>query len=352
MRCLAEAGHEVLVVAAEAMSEDRLRLGWTVPELGRAKVVVNPSFPQVREIVRDSASKSIHFIAGARSTPLGVQVGQACRKYRRRTGIITEAPDPRGILGIARRIKYTVERFNSGRNFDFILGMGGMGVDWFRACGYKATRLYPFAYVTEVPANVQKFSALHVREMLFVGRLVHLKGLDLLLRAMAMSRMCNMNLRIVGEGPVESELRCLAAEFGVDERVEWSGRQPAEEIPKLMARADFLVLPSRKDGWGAVVNESLMVGTPVICSDACGAADLIRQKFLGGVFRSGSVEHLSAVLGEWVANVQNGIRERQRIRTWSRCIEGAAVAAYLEEILENVYHGGPRPVAPWRRDMP
>lgn len=352
MRSLAEAGHEVLVVTTETMSEDRRQLGWSIPSLGSANVVVNPSLAQVHEIVSLSAPDSVHFIAGARGTPLGTHVSRACREHRRRTGIITEAPDPRGMLGIARRIKYTIERFAGGRNFEFILGMGEMGVEWFQRCGYPSSRLFPFCYVTEAPAIGQTLSPLPERELLFVGRLVHLKGLDLLLLAMAVTKIGNFKLRIVGDGPLETELRKLTVELGLDDRVIWMGRQPADGIPNLMAQADVLVLPSRKDGWGAVVNESLMVGTPVICSDACGAAELIRQKWLGGVFPSGSVENLATLLQEWVERVESGISERERIRAWSKCMEGPAVAAYVEEILEHVYHTGSRPVAPWRKERP
>lgn len=49
-----------------------------------------------------------------------------------------------------------------------------------------------------------------------------------------------------------------------------------------MARADVLVLPSWHDGWGAVVSEALMAGTPAIASDACGSAGVVRASGVGG----------------------------------------------------------------------
>ena len=52
------------------------------------------------------------------------------------------------------------------------------------------------------------------------------------------------------------------------------------------------MLPSRFDGWGAVVNEALMVGTPVICSDRCGASDLIENGRNGYVFEAGNARAL------------------------------------------------------------
>ena len=58
-------------------------------------------------------------------------------------------------------------------------------------------------------------------------------------------------------------------------RVQWFGKFPMSEVAKKMADADCLVLPSLHDGWGAVVSEALIAGTPVICSDACGSAGVV-----------------------------------------------------------------------------
>lgn len=355
MRALGNAGHDVLVVSTEAMSEERRRMGWSIPELGSARIILNPEDDQVQKIIAGSAPDAIHFLAGARGTTLGAVAARACYSHNRRMGIITESPDPRGIAGWLRWIKYTHERITLGRRFDFVLAMGCKGIRWFNRCGYPEVCIFPFAYVTErsgdIPTPISGPGPMSCRTILFVGQLIPRKGVDLLLRAFALMRGPDTKLQLVGEGPAEAALRSLASTLGISGFVEWLGSRHGAEIPALMAHAHVMVLPSREDGWGAVVNESLMVGTPVICSDAGGAAELIRQKWLGGVFRSGSVEELAALMAEWNAREESGSSERERIRTWSRCIEGPSVAAYVEEILEHVYQSGPRPVAPWRKEM-
>jgi glycosyltransferase involved in cell wall biosynthesis len=349
MRCLADAGHDVLVVSKETMSIDRLRLGWSPPSLGRAKVVVNPSSAQVNEIVGDSTPETVHFIAGARGTPLGVQASTSCRRHRRRTGIITEAPDMRGVKGVARWVKYVTECQHYRGQFDFLLGMGEKGVQWFRRFGYSHDRLYPFAYVTESDVSVSTFTDRgDVVKILYAGQLIHRKGIDVLLRALALVSRCE--LALIGNGPELSRLKTLTKQLGLCHRVSWIGQIPAEDVSVMMMNSDLFVLSSREDGWGAVVNESLMVGTPVICSDACGAAELIRQEWLGNVFRSGCVKDLAAMLKMWVERLESETKDRDRIRAWSKCIEGASVAAYLEGILAHVYCAGSRPVAPWRNN--
>ena len=58
-------------------------------------------------------------------------------------------------------------------------------------------------------------------------------------------------------------------------------------------------MPSVHDGWGAVVSEAMINGIPAICSDACGAADVVKLSRFGGVFKSNDlndlIEQLSVV---------------------------------------------------------
>ena len=377
LRSLAGMGHEVTVVAPEIMTADRLALGWQAPDLGLAKVIIAPDGNAIRKIVQNGSSETIHVLAGARWTPLGRQATEWCLKSDCRMGVMSEAPDPRGLAGCARRLKYVVERFTHGRHYDFILAMGEMGVRWFHQCGYASSRLFPFAYVTgqesvvsrppsarrsqvsglapaedcQLPtANCPPLSALPAgaASLLFVGQWVPRKGVDLLLRAFALVKSPGIKLQLVGDGLEEARLRGLAETLGISNSVEWLGRKNSAEIPGLMADSDVVVLPSHHDGWGAVVNESLMAGTPVICSTACGAADLIRQPPLGTVFPAGNVQELARALQSWSSLGRRTLLERQRIRSWSGCIEGARLADYFVSVMSHVYQATPRPIAPWR----
>jgi glycosyltransferase involved in cell wall biosynthesis len=364
LRALAGMGHEVTVVAPEVMTADRLAMGWQAPDLGLAKVLIAPDAVTLATLIEGGPREAIHVLAGARWTPLGHQATRGCLAAKRRMGILTEAPDPRGLGGIARYLKYSAERITDGRHYEFILAMGEMGVSWFRRCGYPPARLFPFAYVTEQrtedEGRMSEFRSFGGRRtegggqgdaiILFVGRLVPLKGVDLLLRAFAAISTNGVRLQVIGDGQEEERLHLLSDTLGIGNRVEWLGRKDSNEIPALMAMADVVVLPSHKDGWGAVVNEALMAGTPVICSTACGAAELIRQPWLGTIFAAGNVNELAAALGQWSGGGRSTPEKRQRIREWSRSIEGGNVARYFVEIMEHVYKDRARPAAPWRRD--
>ena len=164
--------------------------------------------------------------------------------------------------------------------------------------------------------------------------------------------MSRAELQIIGDGPEHERLQELARTCGIEGRVGWLGQMETDQAVERMAQADLLVLPSRKDGWGAVVNEALMVGTPVICSSACGASDLLRHPWIGSVFQSGNVSGLVAELNSWIRKGKVDSVCRDRLRQWSRCIHAPAIAGYVEQIMEHIYNGKPRPEAPWRVDEP
>ena len=109
------------------------------------------------------------------------------------------------------------------------------------------------------------------------------KNVDNLINAVAKLKLDNIELWIVGKGPEENYLRSLA-NFMIPRKVKWFGVVPMSKASKIIRQSDCLVLPSRFDGWGAVVSESLMVGTPVICSNNCGSSVVVKASGFGGVF--------------------------------------------------------------------
>lgn len=342
MKEMSDAGHEVLVVSTEEMSNDRRSLGWLAPSLGSARIFLNPTYQDVLDIVKFSEKDSIHFIAGARGTILGRQAVRACRASNRRIGIISEAPDTRGFSGFLRWVKYTYERLYIGVSFDFIMAMGQKGVKWFSICGYPSNKIFPFIYVTERSPLTRTDVINEKFRFIFVGRFVKLKGLDVLLSAFV--NVPNTELVMVGDGPEKNRLQKIAKNLGISSRITWLGQLSAAKVQEQLSVADVLVLPSRKDGWGAVVNESLMLGTPVICSDACGAIELIRFPWLGSIFKVNNVDSLASAMLKWSSI---GGLYRNRIRDWSQCIEARQIAKYLENVVNHTYNSSPRPKAPW-----
>ena len=106
----------------------------------------------------------------------------------------------------------------------------------------------------------------------FIGRVVPEKGVEILLRALAMLD-GEWRLRIVGGGSAATKMRRLAAELGIAERIIWRGQLPSTDLPAEYHQLDLLALPSLtrpnwKEQFGRVLVESMASGVPVIGSDS------------------------------------------------------------------------------------
>ncbi len=116
---------------------------------------------------------------------------------------------------------------------------------------------------------------------LFLGRLVPVKGIDLLLAALPPA----LDLVIAGDGPLAPSLRAAAAGFG--DRVRFLGEVRGDDKRDLLAAADLLVLPSRplpdgrSEGAPTVLAEALVAGLPIVATRTGGAAELVRDGATG-----------------------------------------------------------------------
>lgn len=121
------------------------------------------------------------------------------------------------------------------------------------------------------------------RILLFLGRLSRRKGLDLLMRAFSDLGLPQVRLVIVGpddeaEGYL-SELHQLKKELGLEDRVHFLGPLVGSAKIEALTDADILILPSEgAENFGKVAAEAVAAGTPVVVTEACGIAPLIKQR--------------------------------------------------------------------------
>jgi rhamnosyl/mannosyltransferase len=122
-------------------------------------------------------------------------------------------------------------------------------------------------YLRPSPAAVSHARELRARHgeplWLAVGRLVYYKGLHNAVRALPA---IPGTLLVIGHGPLEEELKSLAREAGVAERVVWQGRASDDELAGAYHAATALLFPSnaRSEGFGLVQVEAMASGCPVI----------------------------------------------------------------------------------------
>lgn len=131
---------------------------------------------------------------------------------------------------------------------------------------------------------------------LFVGRLAPAKGIDTLIHAFQQvyQRDKSASLTIVGDGPMREELKMLAASLNVAAAISFPGTADIDQLAPYYLNASCLILPSRSEAWGLVVNEALSYGCPAIVSEHCGCIpDLIIEGKTGHVFHTDDADDLS-----------------------------------------------------------
>lgn len=109
---------------------------------------------------------------------------------------------------------------------------------------------------------------------LFLGALCPRKGVDLLLRALreVLIEHPHARLELVGHDQSAGEYERDAERLEITYAVQFTTAVKAAQIGSVMKRCDVLVLPSRHDGWGVVLNEAASAGKAIIASEACGSA--------------------------------------------------------------------------------
>jgi glycosyltransferase involved in cell wall biosynthesis len=186
------------------------------------------------------------------------------------------------------------------------------------------------------------------RVALFVGRLHRQKGVDLLLRAFAQAveEVPQLRLVIAGTGPEELPLRALASSLGVSGLVRWLGWR--DDVYGLMKSADFLVLPSRWEGFPHVVLEAMAANLPVVSTPVGALLDIVVPGITGLVVRT--VEELSAAMVELASNPEKQHLLRQAARKRVEDFHGGQeLQAYMnlyDRLLQRRYLRSFRVAAP------
>ena len=112
--------------------------------------------------------------------------------------------------------------------------------------------------------------------LVWVGRMVPVKGLDILMEACTLLRDCGVeyHLYLVGEGPLRRDLVTQSERYGLSAHVTFVGPKVHDELPEWYRAADLTVLPSRSEGLPNVLRESLACGTPFVASDVGGISEI------------------------------------------------------------------------------
>ena len=158
-----------------------------------------------------------------------------------------------------------------------------------------------------------------------LGRMVDVKGFDLLIRAFAHAPLeAGARLVIGGDGPVLSELERLTEELGVRQRVQFTGRLDRAGVTGLLGRAAVVAVPSRLEAFGIVVLEAWRSGAALVSTNRGGPADIVTDGVDGILVDPEDTDALAAALSRVMGDsvLRQGLahagRERVASFTWRR----------------------------------
>jgi len=128
--------------------------------------------------------------------------------------------------------------------------------------------------------------------LIFVGQLIHRKGIDILVDAMT-DVYENIELLVIGDGDLLQELINKTIENNISEKIHFLGRQSKDKVLEFLKLSDVFVLPTREDIWGLVLNEAIACGLPVIATRETGAVySLISEGGNGYLYHCNSKDKL------------------------------------------------------------
>ena len=190
--------------------------------------------------------------------------------------------------------------------------------------------------------RIKTKSYLNQKTILSASNLITLKGIDLNLKAFALliNKYSDLKYQIIGDGPEKNRLRKLAADLGINNRVEFLGRLAHKEVLKYMAKADIFSLPSWNEGFGVVYIEAMVQGKPVMGCKGEGIEDFVEHGKTGMLVEPKDVDSLVQTIDYLLSNPDEARAMGERARklvlenyTWGKNAE-KTIEVY-KEVIKN-----------------
>lgn len=241
---------------------------------------------------------------------------------------------PKEFQPIKKRIKNYIQRsaFKSIlRNIDMCIVSGKKSKDYFRSIGVKEKKLYVAIDSSGVDLNISKVNIRKERSIsedakviLYYGRIIERKGLDILIRSYykLVEKYNNVYLIVCGDGEFKDKCIDLVERLKL-KNVIFEGYINPKYKYRYFSACDIFVLPSYfhngiSEAWGLTVNEALQCGKPVIATEAVGSAyDLLNGKN-GQLVKQNDEMALFDALDRFLFNVEKDDIKNECVRVYEK----------------------------------
>lgn len=182
----------------------------------------------------------------------------------------------------------------------------------------------------------------HAPRLLYLGRLIPRKGVDVALSAFASiaNRFPSVRMTIAGDGPARTALENQAAELGLRDLIDFVGWVTPENIPALINTATIMVMPSRREPFGLVALEAAQMARPIIATRVGGLSEVVEHGQTGLSVENENVNEFAEAMSILLEHPETATHMGQTARSraierfsWTRCVD-AYDTAYRKLIQE------------------
>ena len=233
----------------------------------------------------------------------------------------------------------------------FLLCIGQFTRSDFQKVGFNNGGCFKFGYFPKIESSGFNIDDGVIR-ILWVGRMINWKRPEIALKIATELKKKNINfyMDIIGDGPLYNKLESMCSSEKLYDTVKLHGLVDNDIVRHYMSNSDVLIVTSnRQEGWGAVVNEALSVGTPVIAFNSIGAANYLIQDGINGYLCDEN--NITDMINKIIEVKGKGSILRdgalKTIEEWNYRVAGDRFLKVVEKISKNYkiedcyYHSGP-----------
>ena len=302
----------------------------------------------IKRIIRlEEKNNSIHVNSSLKTGCLAnIALKYLCKNNYHVMSFPQEAFQLDGIKGCVNYIKWFFYLHYTYRNKIEAFGLTGFNAEkQFKYLHIARQKVFQFLYVTDSSEN-KYYATNKCVKFIFAGAIDKRKNIIPFVKWMMNYPNQNFDFDIYGSWTMDEELRKLTEN---STNIHYHGKKDYSFVRDAMVKADWLVLPSLHDGWGAVVNEGLQSGCKILVSKQSGASSIIiRNASLGYIFDAYKFKELNRIIDSIMRHGPLSLPEKKSIANWAQNHIGCdVVSAYLQKIICHYYNAKEKPSALW-----
>jgi glycosyltransferase involved in cell wall biosynthesis len=272
----------VRCVIPEYIPIHRANLGWSCDDFLHSKVdYILAKTPQCIPLRVTYDQQTCHILSGIGPTFVQKYALALAKTSHGRFFIYAEPRNHDGAIGTLRVVTSLCRENSLRKKILHIFAIGINGPQWYEKTLYPKQRISSFAYFSKPPKTGSLLTKTDAKTIGFIGRYEKSKGYHLF---------CRLAKYFDGKGYFAGSDRIKFVSYGVGSlpsnlslsNLEQNHILPIDHVGYALSDFDLLLAPSTSsdDGWNMVVSESLLCGTPVLCTNKVGASILCREPLL------------------------------------------------------------------------